>query len=63
MNKICWAIEDVFDEMSFIPKQEFDYSILKSGVEYSSLVSKELLDFIVFSALTLHISASDQHTL
>lgn len=44
MNKICWAIEDVFDEMSFIPKKEFDYSILKSGAEYSPLVSKELLD-------------------
>lgn len=32
-------------------------------IEVESGNSKELLDFIVFSALTLHISASDQHTL
>lgn len=44
MNKICWAVENVFDTMSFIPKEEFDYSVLKSNTQYNSNILKELLD-------------------
>lgn len=43
MNKICWAIEDVFDNMSFIPKEDFDYSILKSGHGYSRVITNDLM--------------------
>lgn len=43
MNKICWSIENVFDNMSFIPKEEFDYSVLKSNTQYNSNIFKELL--------------------
>ena len=30
--------------MSFIPKEEFDYSVLKSNTQYNSNILKELLD-------------------
>lgn len=36
MNKICWAIEREFDELSEMPREKFDYSMLKSGYHYSS---------------------------
>lgn len=35
MNKICWAIEREFDELSEIPRDKFDYSMIKSGCYYS----------------------------
>lgn len=35
MNKICWAIEQEFDELSEMPRDKFDYSMLKSGCHYS----------------------------
>ena len=35
MNKICWKIEDAFQTTDVLPNVEFDYSILKSGVEYT----------------------------
>jgi hypothetical protein len=43
MNKICWAIEDVFDNMSFIPKDTFDYSVLKSNQTYDNTTFKQIL--------------------
>ena len=37
INKICWKIEDMFDDMKFMSNDNFDYSILKcDGVEYSN---------------------------
>lgn len=43
MNKICWAVEDVFDEMSFIPNETFDYSVLKSNQEYDKSIVQQIL--------------------
>ena len=36
VNKICWAIEDEFDTMDFSKRDKFDYSMIKSGANYSS---------------------------
>lgn len=36
INKICWRIEELFDNTNWIDNTEFDYSILKSDVEYSN---------------------------
>ncbi len=36
MNRICWKIESLFDEPGREKPKDFDYSILKSGVHYSS---------------------------
>lgn len=36
INKICWRIEELFDDTKWIDNTEFDYSILKSDVEYSN---------------------------
>ena len=36
INKICWLFEKEFSKYGQLPKpEEFDYSILKAGVEYS----------------------------
>ena len=35
MNKICWAIEKEFKELALLPREKFDYSMLKSGGHYS----------------------------
>lgn len=35
VNKICWKIESVFDEISPSHTESFDYSILKCDVDYS----------------------------
>ena len=35
MNRICWAIEEEFDGGDSFENVKFDYSIYKSGVEYS----------------------------
>ena len=35
MNRICWAIEDEFDGVDLFENVKFDYSIYKSGIEYS----------------------------
>lgn len=35
MNRICWAIEDVFDGVDLFENVSFDYSIYKSGISYS----------------------------
>lgn len=34
MNRICWAIEDEFDDVDLFRDVYFDYNILKSGKEY-----------------------------
>ena len=34
MNRICWAIEKEFEDIDFFKDVEFDYSILKSNIEY-----------------------------
>jgi hypothetical protein len=36
MNRICWAIEDEFDGVDMFHDVNFDYSIYKSGIEYSA---------------------------
>lgn len=36
MNRICWKIEDEFKTTDVLPNVEFDYSILKSDVMYTS---------------------------
>ena len=38
MNKICWKIEDEFDELASIPRDKFDSSMIKSGIYYSKEV-------------------------
>lgn len=35
MNRICWRIEDEFEETDVIPDAKFDCSILKSDLEYT----------------------------
>lgn len=35
MNRICWAIEDEFDGVDIFENVDFDYSIYKSGIDYS----------------------------
>ena len=35
INRICWRIEDEFKTTDVFPNVEFDYSILKSDVEYT----------------------------
>ena len=35
MNRICWKIEDVFKTTDVLPSVSFDYSILKSDVQYT----------------------------
>lgn len=35
MNRICWAIEDEFDGINLFENVKFDYSIYKSGIDYS----------------------------
>ena len=35
MNRICWAIEDEFDGVDAFENVDFDYTIYKSGINYS----------------------------
>lgn len=35
MNRICWAIEDKFDKVNDFENVSFDYTIYKSGIDYS----------------------------
>ena len=43
MNNICWEIEKAFDGMSFIPNEEFDYTVLKAGVGYDQEIFNAVL--------------------
>ena len=36
INKICWKIENIFDNTEWLNNGDFDYSILKCDVEYSN---------------------------
>ena len=36
MNRICWAIEDEFDGVNLFENMKFDYSVYKSGIEYTA---------------------------
>ena len=36
MNRICWAIEDKFDYIDDFANVDFDYSIYKTGIDYSA---------------------------
>lgn len=36
INKICWKIEELFDDTEWVNSGDFDYSILKCDVEYSN---------------------------
>ncbi len=42
INKICWKLEAIFDHMKFAKPKEFDYSILKSDMEYSKDLYKKI---------------------
>ena len=44
MNKVCWMIEKEFDDLYSIPRDKFDYSMLKSGYHYSNSHYHEVLD-------------------
>lgn len=44
MNKICWAVEDNFDRVDLFKDVEFDYSVYKSDVEYSSIIYNQIKD-------------------
>lgn len=35
MNRICWAIEDKFDHVDDFEDVVFDYTVYKSGIDYS----------------------------
>lgn len=35
INKICWKMEELFDDTEWLNNAEFDYSILKCNVEYT----------------------------
>lgn len=35
MNRICWKIEDAFQTTNVLPEVAFDYSLLKSDMQYS----------------------------
>lgn len=36
MNRICWSIEDAFDGVDDFADVSFDYSIYKTGIDYSA---------------------------
>lgn len=36
INKICWKLEEIFDNTEWCSDADFDYSILKCDVEYSN---------------------------
>ena len=36
INKICWKIENIFDNTEWLNNGDFDYSILKCDIEYSN---------------------------
>jgi hypothetical protein len=44
MNKICWAIETEFDNLSKMPRDKFDYLMLKSSRSYSKADYYAILD-------------------
>lgn len=47
MNRICWQIEDEFDGINLFKDVDFDYSILKSGIQYDEqtfMVVKHICD-------------------
>ena len=44
MNKICWAIEKEFSELYSMPRDKFDYSMLKSGYYYSTTRYHEVFE-------------------
>lgn len=36
INKICWRIEKIFDNVNWSSNKDFDYSIMKCNVDYSN---------------------------
>lgn len=42
INKICWKIEEKFDNIVYSSNDNFDYSIMKSDVIYSNVVYKKI---------------------
>lgn len=42
INKICWRIEEKFDNLVYSSNENFDYSIMKSNVTYSDAVYKKI---------------------
>ncbi len=47
MNRICWQIENEFDGVNLFKDVEFDYSILKTGTQYSEqdfIIVKHICD-------------------
>ena len=42
MNRICWAIESEMGELYSTPRENFDFSMIKSGYNYSNLTFKAI---------------------
>jgi hypothetical protein len=42
MNRICWAIEAEMGELYSAPRENFDFSMIKSGYNYSNLTFKAI---------------------
>lgn len=42
INKICWKIEKIFDQINYDESVTFDYSILKSNAEYSKYLYTQI---------------------
>lgn len=42
INKICWKIESVFDDITFCDNTDFDYSILKCDAVYSKQLCRKI---------------------
>lgn len=42
INRICWRIENIFNDINLSNSDDFDYSILKCGVDYTSQLCKKI---------------------
>lgn len=54
INRICWKIENRFDNVFEESKTEFDYSILKSDIEYSNELYKKVSK--IYEEYKIHLS-------
>lgn len=42
INRICWKIEELFDNQYYATESDFDYSILKSDAEYTNKIYNKI---------------------
>jgi hypothetical protein len=54
INRICWKIENIFDTYCYDEKTDFDYSILKTDMDYSSELYNKI--FVVYKDYKKHLS-------